>query len=64
MQTEKMQRISKNSMDDVYCISRYLYQRYSNIFWGYLDGAVGRGDGYYSAKRCCRGPELESHDGS
>ena len=31
LQTEKMRRISKNSIDDVYCISRYLYQRYSNI---------------------------------
>ena len=29
-----MRRISKNSIDDVYCISRYLYQRYSNnLFW-------------------------------
>ena len=31
---EKMRRISKNSIDDVYRISRYLYQRYlNNLFW-------------------------------
>ena len=29
-----MRRISKNSIDDVYCISRYLYQRYSNNLFG------------------------------
>ena len=34
LQTEKMQRISKNSIDDVYCISRYLFQRYSKINLG------------------------------
>ena len=35
--------IRKNSIYDVYCISRYLYQCYSNnLFWGSLDSAVGR----------------------
>ena len=29
-----MRRICKNSIDDVCCISRYLYQRYSNNFFG------------------------------
>ena len=39
-----MRRIRKNSIYDVYCISQYLYQRYSNnLFWGCLDSAVGRG---------------------
>ena len=38
--------IRKNSIYDVYCISRYLYQCYlNNLFWGCLDSAVGRGDG-------------------
>ena len=35
--------IRKNSVYDVYCISRYLYQCYSNnLFRGCLDGAVGK----------------------
>ena len=29
-----MRRIRKNSIYDMYCISQYLYQRYSNIFLG------------------------------
>ena len=29
-----MRRIRKNSIYDVYCISQYLYQRYSNNFFG------------------------------
>ena len=29
-----MRRISKNSIDDACCISRYLYQRYSNNLFG------------------------------
>ena len=30
-------------IDDEYCISRYLYQRYSNnLFGGFLDSAVAR----------------------
>ena len=29
-----MRRIRKNSINDVYCISLYLYQRYlNNLFW-------------------------------
>ena len=28
--------IRKNSIYDVYCISRYLYQFYSNNFWGFV----------------------------
>ena len=37
-------RDRKNSIYDMYCISRYLYQCYSNIrFWVCLDSAVGRG---------------------
>ena len=36
--------IRKNSIYDVYCISRYLYQCYSNnLFQGCLESAVGRG---------------------
>ena len=43
--TEQMLDIRKNSIYDVYCISLYLYQCYSsNLFWGGLDSAVGRGD--------------------
>ena len=34
-----MRRISKNSIDDVYCISRYLYQRYSNNLYGVVSMA-------------------------
>ena len=29
-----MRRIRKNSIYDVYCISQYLYQRYSNNLFG------------------------------
>ena len=48
----------------MYCISRYLYQCYSNnLFWGCLDSAVGRGGGYCSARRCCRGREVDAHRG-
>ena len=44
-----MRRIRKNSIYDVYCISQYLYQRYSNNLFGVvsiaqwvvvMDGAV------------------------
>ena len=49
---------------DVYRISRYLYQCYSNnLFWGCLDSAVGRGDGKCSARQCCRGHEFDSRGG-
>ena len=42
LQTKKMRRISKNSIDDVSCISRYLYQRYSNnLFFFFFFGGGG-----------------------
>ena len=71
-----MRRIKQSSIHGVYCISRYLYQCYSNqLFFfffffflggggGGLDSAVGRGDGQFNARRCCRGRELDSHGGS
>ena len=70
LQTSKMRRISKNSIDDVYCISRYLYQRYSNNLFGVVsiaqlaevtDSAVLGG---VAEVGCCRGREFESHGGS
>ena len=31
-----MRRINKTSIDDGYCISRYLYQRFSNNLFGFI----------------------------
>ena len=34
------------------------------FYCGWLDSAVGRSDGQYSARQCCRGREFDSRCGS